>query len=417
LRDEAGEAQNRGDFPTAARKYTELAKLAPDAEIYEKLGLTYFLGNSYPQAIEAFSDALRMEPQRWASHLFLAESLYKLNRFQEALPHLEVALELEPEQNESRYWLGCTDHALGRFQEAIVHLDEASEHDPQNVDILYALTETYLDYSTVLLSRLDSETPSPSKRMAIDQQIAEVASDAIDANSRNTAMGRLSNIAGKYAGALKAAEPDPGALFTLSRVYGHLGQLTAERVWRLQPRSDRSHELLGQAYENQANYEAALTEYREALRINPRAPGLNYAVGHTYWEMKQLGKAIPELEKELVLNPYHPSANYVLGHIYLRVDPQHPERAALYLRRAVEAKPDFVEARKQWGRALSLMHEDQRAVEQLELAAKEDPHDDTVHYLLASIYRSMGLEDKARKEFALFDQLRAERHLTNATSQ
>jgi tetratricopeptide (TPR) repeat protein len=122
--------------------------------------------------------------------------------------------------------------------------------------------------------------------------------------------------------------------------------------------------------------------------------------------MKQLGKAIPELEKEIALNPYHPSANYVLGHIYLRVDLQHPERAARYLRRAVEAKPDFVEARKQWGRALSLMHEDQKAVEQLELAAREDPHRDTVHYLLASIYRSMGVEDKARKEFAVFDELR-----------
>jgi tetratricopeptide (TPR) repeat protein len=414
---EAREAQSRGDFSRAAQKYTEAAKLAPDAEIYEKLGLAYFLGNFYPQAVEAFSDALGMEPQRWASHLFLAESLYKLNRFQEALPHVEVALQLRPEQNESRYWLGCTDHALGKFDEAIVHLSEASDHDPQNVDILYSLTETYLDYSTVLLSRLDSETPSPSKRMAIDQQIANVVSEALDENSSNSALGQLRSLAGKDAAALKTADPDPAALFTLSRVYGHLGQLTAEKVWKLQPRSDRSHELLGQSYENQANYEAALTEYREALRINPNAPGLNYAVGHMHWEMKQFDKAIPELEKELVLNPYHPSANYVLGHIYLRVDPQHPERAAFYLRRAVETKPDFVEARKQWGRALSLMHEDQRAVEQLELAAKEDPHDETVHYLLASIYRSMGLEDKARKELAVFDQLRAQKHLNNATSQ
>ena len=61
LLEEARDAQNRGDFVVAARKYTEAAKLGPSAEIYEKLGLTYFLGNSYSQAVEAFSNALRLE--------------------------------------------------------------------------------------------------------------------------------------------------------------------------------------------------------------------------------------------------------------------------------------------------------------------------------------------------------------------
>jgi tetratricopeptide (TPR) repeat protein len=406
---EAREAQNRGDFAGAARKYTEAAKLRPNAEVYEKLGLALFLGNSFPQAIEAFSDALRMEPQRWASHLFLGESLYKLNRFAEARRSVKMALQLRPEENESRYWLGCIDNALGNYEEAIVHLSEASEHDPQNVDILYSLTEAYLDYSTVLLNRLDSGTPSAQKQLAIDRQIGDIASHAQDANAENSAASQLRTIARKYMAASKAAEPDSEALFTLSRVYEYLGQLMAEKVWQLQPDSYRSHELRGQSYENQKNYEAALAEYREALQINPRAPGLNYAVGHAYWEMKRLSQAIPALEKELVLNPYHPSANYLVGHIYLRVDPQHPERAALYLQRAVESKPDFVEARKQWGRALSLMHEDQKAIEQLQLAAQQDPHDDTVHYLLAMIYKSMGVEDKARKELEVFDQLRGKR--------
>ena len=292
----------------------------------------------------------------------------------------------------------------------------SSANDPQNVDILYALTETYLDYSTVLLDHLGSETPSRERRLAVDQRIRGVASNAlVDADSWKSTVEQLRTIGDSYAAASKSPQPDPKALFALSRIYGQMGQLMAEKVWKLMPGSYRSHELLGQSYENQKDYEMALTEYRKALQIDPSAPGLNYAVGHAYWEMKQLSKAIPELEKELALNPYHPSANYVLGHIYLHSDPQHPQKAALYLQRAIEAKPDFVEARKQWGRTLSLMHENQKAAEQLELAAKEDPHDDTVHYLLASIYRKMGLEDKARKELEMFDQLRAEKHISDAT--
>jgi tetratricopeptide (TPR) repeat protein len=413
---EARDSQNRGDLLGAVQKYREASKLAPTAEIYEKLGLASFLGNAYPQAVDAFLEALRMEPRRWVSQLFLGESLYKLNRFQEALPHVANALRLRPDQNEARYWLGCVDHALGNFDQAIVRLTEASGKDPQNVDILYALTETYLDYSTVLLDHLGPETPSRERRMVVDQRIREVASNAlVDADSWKNTMVQLRTIGDSYAAASKSLQPDPEALFALSRIYGQMGQLMAEKVWKLKPDSYRSHELLGQSYENQKDYEMALTEYRKALQIDPSAPGLNYAVGHAYWEMKQLSQAIPALEKELALNPYHPSANYVLGHIYLRVDSPHPEKAAFYLERAVEAKPDFVEARKQLGRALSLMHENQKAVEQLELAAKEDPHDDTVHYLLASIYRKMGLEDKARKELEMFDQLRAEKHISDAT--
>src|SRR5262249_25693533 len=71
----------------------------------------------------------------------------------------------------------------------------------------------------------------------------------------------------------KAAEPDSEALFMLSRVYGYLGQLTAEKVWQLQPDSYRSHELRGQSYENQKNYEAARAQYREALADQPKGAG------------------------------------------------------------------------------------------------------------------------------------------------
>jgi tetratricopeptide (TPR) repeat protein len=133
--------------------------------------------------------------------------------------------------------------------------------------------------------------------------------------------------------------------------------------------------------------------------------------------LKQFNKAIPELEKELALNPSHPSANYVLGHIYLHSDPQQLERAEFYLQRAIAAKPDYAAAREQLGRTLSLRHEYQKAVQELELAASEDPRNESVHYLLAATYRKMGLEDKAQKELDTFNQLHAERHMDDKPPQ
>jgi len=122
--------------------------------------------------------------------------------------------------------------------------------------------------------------------------------------------------------------------------------------------------------------------------------------------MKRFDEAVPELEAELALNPYHPSANYVLGHIYVRLGRQHAEKAARHLQRAVETKPDFVEARKQWAKALSLLGENERAVEELELVAKQEPRDGSVHYLLAVVYKRMGLQEKSERELQLFRERR-----------
>ena len=311
---EAELAQSRKDFHAASQKYREAARLKPSAEIFEKLGLSCFLAGSYPQAVEAFSDALRGDSKRWPSQLFLGVSLYKMNRFQDALPHIAEALQLDPQQNETRYWLGCTYHALGSYEEAIAQLREAATRDSQNLDVLYALAETFLDYSTVLLERLSPGTPSEEKRAAVDQQIRGVASNtSLSAESWTKALDGLRTLENSYAVVLKSPQPEPEALFALSRVYGQLGQLMAEKVWELQPDSYRSHELLGESYDNQKNYQMALTEYQKALRSNPDAPGVHYAVGHAYWEMKRFSEAVPELEKELALNPYHPSANYVLA--------------------------------------------------------------------------------------------------------
>jgi tetratricopeptide (TPR) repeat protein len=415
---QAQEAQVNKDYKRAAHKYREAAELSPSPSVYEKLGLACFLANSFPEAVEAFSHVIRTDPKRWASQLYLGISLYKTDRFQKALPHVQQALELNPQQNDARYWLGCTYHALGNYGRAIEHLRVALSKEPENLDILYALTETYLDFSTILSKRLGPNTLKDERKRTIEKQIDSALLEMPrKTESWEGATMELQKLEDRFSEVLESRQSDPEGLYGLSRVYGHLGQAVAQRLWQLKPDSYRSHQLLGEVYENVKNYEAAVKEYREALRLNPSAPGLHYAIGQASWRMKRFDDAIPELEAELALNPYHPSANYVLGHIYVRLGGQHAERAALHLERAVEAKPDFVEARKQWGRALSLLGENERAARELKLVAEQEPEDGSVHYLLATIYKKMGLQDKAQKELQIFSKLRAARPALDETSE
>jgi tetratricopeptide (TPR) repeat protein len=277
---------------------------------------------------------------------------------------------------------------------------------------LYALTEIYLDLVTTLSKRLESQPLEHGGKEALDERLG-LKKPAPPDNVRpwEQEVTKWRDLASQYKQVLRPPQPEPESLYVLSKVYGQLAQLTAERVWDLKPDYYRSHQLLGQAYEAKEDYEKALLEYQQALRLSPQSPGLHYLIGHAYWQMKRFYEAIPELEKELALNPYHASANYVLGHIYLYLDRQQPEKAARYLRRAVEADRNFVEARKQWGKALSLLHDNQKALEELQLAAAADPGDDSVHYLLAGVYKKMGLPDKAQKELETFNQLRRRKHI------
>ena len=214
---------------------------------------------------------------------------------------------------------------------------------------------------------------------------------------------RLEEMEKLYAAVRGNSQSDDESLFLLSRIHTKLAQRMAARLWSLDADSHRSHQLLGEAYEASENHKKALEEYREALRLAPGTPGLHYSLGHAYWKMKRFEEAIPEMEKELALNPLHASANYVLGHIYAyRRD---LEKASRHLQLAVDAKPDFVEARKQLGKVLSLLQHHQGAVHQLELAAAADPEDPSVHYILANVYKKMGLQDRAQKELEIFNRL------------
>ena len=44
-------------------------------------------------------------------------------------------------------------------------------------------------------------------------------------------------------------------------------------------------------------------------------------------------------------------------------------------------------------------------------AAAADPQDDSLHYLLAGVYKKMGLQDKAQKELSVFEELRRKKHI------
>src|SRR2546423_613337 len=157
----AKRAQAAQDFTRAVEEYKKALSLDPAgaAEIYQNLGLVYHLQSRYQDAIPSFEKALNLQPNLWASHLFLGIGLYKTNQFSRALPPLRKALELDPQnaELEGRFWVGVTHLALHQYPEAIAALERRLERTPKDVEVLYNLLQAHNQYSAKLLKQASGE--------------------------------------------------------------------------------------------------------------------------------------------------------------------------------------------------------------------------------------------------------------------
>ena len=78
----AKQAERGRDFSRAAECYVNSLKAHPvDAEVYQHLGLVYYLSDHFQDAVPALQQALKLDSARWGSALFLGICYYRLGRF------------------------------------------------------------------------------------------------------------------------------------------------------------------------------------------------------------------------------------------------------------------------------------------------------------------------------------------------
>src|SRR5204862_6537885 len=119
----ASKAERSGDLASAEREYEKALSARPDAAVYERLGLVRHLQNKFTAAIPAFTQSLKLQPDRWASRLFLGIDLYRTNDFVRALAELQRAAKLQPNNFEVQFWLGATHLALKHFMPGLEILE------------------------------------------------------------------------------------------------------------------------------------------------------------------------------------------------------------------------------------------------------------------------------------------------------
>jgi cytochrome c-type biogenesis protein CcmH/NrfG len=115
-------------------------------------------------------------------------------------------------------------------------------------------------------------------------------------------------------------------------------------------------------------------------------------------------KAQREFEQELAIDPDDAHSEYQLGEIFWRK--HQAEEALKHYARAVQLRPNFVDALVAQGKVWTFQERASEALMVLQQAVTIDPANEVAHYRLAQAYHKLGQAKESANELAQFRKLR-----------
>jgi tetratricopeptide (TPR) repeat protein len=125
-------------YEEALAAYDQAIRLDPnDALTYRRKGNALYGLKRYEEALAAYEQAIHLDPNLAATYYNKGIALRNLKRYEEALTALEQAIHLDPSDAHAYDNKGSALHHLKRYQEALFAYEQAIHLDPDNVDAYY----------------------------------------------------------------------------------------------------------------------------------------------------------------------------------------------------------------------------------------------------------------------------------------
>jgi tetratricopeptide (TPR) repeat protein len=187
-------------------------------------------------------------------------------------------------------------------------------------------------------------------------------------------------------------------------------QLEFEQAIRYKPDSAESHYNLGKLFSIQDTWEPARKAFEAALRIDPSYVEAIDGLGFALEALGDDEGAVARYEKAAALNSQRkgtfaaPDVN--LSAYYNRTG--NPSRALEHARKAMAIDPKSDRAWFQKGRAEERNGDLEAAAESLNQAIVLNPRSSSYYYVIAGVFRRLGLMEENRKALEMFKQLEKE---------
>ena len=328
-----------------------------------------FLHENHPdQAIPEFRGILTIDPNNVYARANLGVLLFFRGDYTPAIPELQAALKLKPALWKVEALLGIAQKRTGNIRSAITNLEQ----------------------SFPKLGEKDIQ-------IEVGMELVEVYSGTNDLDKAARIVDVLRN---KY-------PTDVGVLYASYRIHSDLAGESMLSLSLVAPHSGQMHQIMAHELAKQGQMEAAIGNFREALRIDPKLPGIHFELAEALNasdSQEDKVEAKHEYETALSSNPLDEKSECRLGAIaYQTGDLQ---GSVSHYTRAAQLQPDDSEALLGLAKDLIEMKETQKAQGLLERAVQVDPTNVVAHFRLASVYRLQGKTDDAKRELEEYQKLK-----------
>ncbi len=137
--------------------------LGKTREDWLKEGNTFRNQKQYENAIDAYEEAIRLDPKLAVAHNNKSWALNELGRYEEALKACEEAIRLDPKLAVAHDNKGFALNELGRYEEALKACEEAIRLDPN-----FAVTHSKKGYALFHLKRYEEALKAYEQAIQLD---------------------------------------------------------------------------------------------------------------------------------------------------------------------------------------------------------------------------------------------------------
>ena len=297
------------DYEQAVVTFKQASQLAPGRKkskalvflgrAYQKMGAAF-----YPQAQQAYTDAIRVYPGNIKPRMAMASLLPDTeNGRSEASEIYQQVLKLKPNHAPAFFALAVIYAQQGKSTEALNAYAQAIEFDPSHSSARYNMGLIYLQHK--------------KWQLAADQFFSIIKTNPKHARAHFN-LGRSNYRLKHYAQALLNYQ----AALDLKK--GDYPEVVVNQ---------------GLIYSAKKDYLTAIKFYKKALRKTPSSARLNYNLGVAYSKLKKSSSALNAFQQAIKYQPDYARAWYNIGLIYGRQD-DHIKAIGAYLN-AVNLKPQY----------------------------------------------------------------------------
>jgi len=329
---EAKAAEQARDFGRAVESYMSYLSEHPDrADVWQRLGLAYYLDNRLDKAVPALERASQLDASLWAAELFLGISESRMGQFASAQVPLERAVAAKPDVPEGHFWLGSNLMALGRHEEATAELEKVAPGSSVAMDADYQLARGYRRVAEDYYKRIEkSDTNS--------YRAHQLAAEAFVWH------GEYQNAILEYRKALELKPGLEGAHSGIAEMYWEQKQYEQaaqeyEAELRNYPLDDQAHLRIGEYRLAQGRIQDALSELAVAHQLNTTAWEACRALGQAWMASGDPARAQDLLETAVQKNPSDALSHKLLAEVYRATgQPELAEREQDTLRKLAAAE-------------------------------------------------------------------------------